>query len=187
MAGETLKLGRPEVAAIIDERHAREADGWRKRRLLAVKLAAKGEYTSGEVAELCGISRSRLFVWLGRVREQGLEGLLQRDKPGPCCDAAPAGTNGPGYNGRAAFLRTQLRGEQAALAQRLAASQFASAEQARRWLKSEHGVDRPCGSVWLWLKKLRGVPRAPRPLSLQEKPRRGRGLQKRPGGKARRP
>ena len=53
MSGSTLKLGSPAVAAVIDERHAAEPDGWRKRRLLAVKLAAKGEYTSAEVAELC--------------------------------------------------------------------------------------------------------------------------------------
>ena len=116
MSGRILRLGRPEVAAMIDERYASEPDGWRKRRLLAVKLAAKGEYTSAEVAELCGIARSRLFVWLGCVREKGLEALLQRQKPGP-----KEGT---------------WRGVQpeviAALAERLGANQFASAEAARR-------------------------------------------------------
>lgn len=71
------------MAAVIDERYAAEADGWRKRRLLAVKLVAKGEYTSEEVADLCGVSRPHLFVWLRRVREEGLDALLARDKPGP--------------------------------------------------------------------------------------------------------
>ena len=52
MPGKVLNLGRADVAAVIDERYAKEPDGWRKRRLLAVKLAAKGEYTSAEVAEL---------------------------------------------------------------------------------------------------------------------------------------
>ena len=80
MASRTLKLGSPEVAAVVDERYAREPDGWPKRRLLAVKLAAKGDYTSEEVAELCGVARSHLFVWLKRVRESGLEALLARDK-----------------------------------------------------------------------------------------------------------
>ena len=83
MPGRTLQLGRPEVAAVIDEGYAQEPDGWRKRRLLAVKLAAKGEYTSAEVAELCGIARSHLFVWLNLVREGGLDALLERGKPGP--------------------------------------------------------------------------------------------------------
>ena len=48
MAAHKLKLGMPEVAKIIDERHARESDGWRKTRLLAVKLASRGEMTSGK-------------------------------------------------------------------------------------------------------------------------------------------
>ena len=43
MSGRPLKLGRPDAAAGIDERDAQEPDGWRKRRRLAVKLAAKGE------------------------------------------------------------------------------------------------------------------------------------------------
>jgi hypothetical protein len=71
MPGPTLKLGRPDAAAVIDERYAQEPDGWRKRRLLAVKLAAKGEYTSAEVAELCGVTRTYLFEWL--KKEHGLE------------------------------------------------------------------------------------------------------------------
>ena len=58
MPGKVLNLGRADVAAVIDKRYAKEPDGWRKRRLLAVKLAAKGEYTSAEVAELCGVART---------------------------------------------------------------------------------------------------------------------------------
>ncbi len=116
MPGTTLKLGSAKVAAVIDERYAKEPDGWRKRRLLAVKLAAKGEYTSAEVAELCGIARSHLFVWLKRVREEGLEALLERGKPGPA-----EGTR-----------RGVAPEVMAALAERLAAHQFASAEHARR-------------------------------------------------------
>src|SRR5215210_7107726 len=137
MSERILRLGRPEVAAIIDERYASEPDGWRRRRLLAVKLAAKGEYTSAEVAELCGLSRSRLFVWLGCVREEGLEALLQRQKPGP-------------KEGTFRGVKPEVI---AALAERLGANQFASAEAARRWLKEEHAVERPYGSVWQWLKK----------------------------------
>lgn len=83
MPGRTLQLGRPEVAAIIDERYAKEPDGWRKRRLLAVKLVARGECTSAEVADLCGVARTYLFEWLKLVREGGLEALLARGKPGP--------------------------------------------------------------------------------------------------------
>ena len=83
MAKITLRLGRPDVAAIIDKKHAAEKDGWRKNRLLAVKLAARGEHTSAEIADLCGIARGHLFRWLAAVRKGGLEALLMRDKPGP--------------------------------------------------------------------------------------------------------
>ncbi|MFY8216801.1 MAG: winged helix-turn-helix domain-containing protein [Chthoniobacterales bacterium] len=67
MRGRKLKLGLPEVAAVIDERHAKERDARNKNRLLAVKLAARGH----------------LFRWLKTVRKEGLDGLLMRGKPGP--------------------------------------------------------------------------------------------------------
>ena len=154
MPGTTLKLGSPEVAAVIDGRYAAEPDGWRKRRLLAVKLAAKGQSTSAEVAELCGIARSHLFVWLRRVREEGLEALLARDQPGP----------------REGTRRGVPPEVMEALVARLAAQQFASAEQARRWLKEEHGIERPYGTVWSWLKKAKGVLRVPRPTHSRKNP-----------------
>ena len=154
MPGRTLKLGRPEVAAEIDGRYAKEPDGWRKRRLLAVKLAAKGEYTSAEVAELCDINRTWLFEWLKVAREQGLDALLERGKTGP--------KEGTVYGVKPAVME--------ALRAKLAAYEFASAEQARRWLKKEHGIERPYGTVWSWLKKLGGVLRVPRPSHSKKNP-----------------
>jgi transposase len=154
MARQTLKLGSPSVAAVIDERYAAEPDGWGKRRLLAVKLAAKGEYTSAEVAELCGISRPHLFVWLRRVREEGLDALLERDQPGP-------------KEGTRRGVKPEVIAE---LGERLAAQKFASAEAARRWLKKEHGIERPYVTVWSWLKKFGGVLRVPRPSHSKKDP-----------------
>ena len=147
-------MGSPKVAAVIDERYAAERDGWRKRRLLAVKLAAKGECTSEQVAELCGVARSHLFVWLRLVREGGLEALLAREKPGP----------------KEGTLRGVAPEIVAALAERIASQQFASAEQARRWLKEKHGVERPYITVWSWLKKFGGVLRVPRPSHSKKNP-----------------
>ena len=154
MPGRTLQLGRPDVAAVIDERYAQEPDGWRKRRLLAVKLAAKGGHTSAEIADLCGIARTYLFEWLKLVREGGLEALLTRGKPGP--------KEGSARGVEPAVL--------AALAAELAAHAFASAEQARRWLKKEHGVERSYHTVWHWLKKAKGVLRVPRPTHSRKIP-----------------
>ena len=141
MPGRKLQLNNPEVAACLDERHAREADGWRKTRLLAVKLAARGESTAAQIADLCGIARGHVFVWLSIVRERGLEALLERGKPGP-----KEGT----CRGVKAKVIEQLKGK-------LEAHEFANAEQARRWLKKAHGIERPYASVWNWLKKFGGV------------------------------
>jgi transposase len=154
MPGRKLKLGLPEVAKGIDEMYARERIGWRKTRLLAVKLVARGQATSAEIAELCGVSRGRLFVWLKVLHEKGLEALLARDKPGPqegTCRGVPT------------EVLAQLRAK-------LETHEFANAQQARRWLKKAHGIERPYASVWNWLKKFGGVLRVPRPSHSKKKP-----------------
>ena len=161
MPGPKLKLGMPEVAKGIDGRHARERTGWRRTRLLAVKLVARGEATSAQIAEVCGVSRGRLFVWLNTLRKKGLEALLERGRPGPkkgTCRGVPT------------KVLEQLRAK-------LEANEFANAEQARRGLKKAHGIERPYASVWNWLKKLGGVLRVPRPAPLQEKAGSGAGVQ----------
>jgi transposase len=154
MAGVKLKLGRPEVAARIDAMHAREPHGWRKTRLLAVKLAARGESTSAQIADVCGIARGHLFVWLKIVRERGLDALLERGQPGP-------------KEGACRGVKAKVI---AALQAKLEGHEFTTAEQARRWLKKHHKVDRPYISVWRWLKKFGGVLRVPRPSHSGKKP-----------------
>ena len=131
------KLGLPEVAAVIDGRHAKERDARNKNRLLAIKLVARGEHTSAEVAGFCGIARGHLFRWMKTVREEGLEGLLKRGKPGP-------------KEGACRGLSPSVAAE---LAAELAAGDFVSAVAAMRWLKHAHGLERPYQSVWRWLKK----------------------------------
>lgn len=154
MAAPKIKLGRPDIAQVIDERYAQEPDGWRKRRLLAVKLVSHGEMTSGQIADLCGIARGHLFVWMKTVREQGLDALLERAKPGPqegiCRGIKPA-------------VIQELKGK-------LEASEFATVQQARRWLKKVHRIERPYASVWNWLKKFGGVLRVPRPSHSKKDP-----------------
>jgi hypothetical protein len=43
MARKPLQLGRPDVAESIDELHRKEPPGWRKDRLLVIKLVTRGE------------------------------------------------------------------------------------------------------------------------------------------------
>ena len=163
MAGIKLKLGLPEVAAVIDARHARERDGRSKNRLLAVKLAARGEHTSAEIADLCGIARGHLFRWLKAVREEGLDGLLRRGKPGP-------------RKGTCRGLSAPVAEE---LAAKLGAGDFVSAVAAMRWLEEAHGLERPYQSVWRWLKKAGGGAVGAATQPLQERSRGSRAL---PGG-----
>jgi transposase len=154
MPGPKLQLADPALAARIDELYAREPDGRSKTRLLAMKLVAHGQHTSGAVADLCGISRGRLFIWLKTFQDEGLDALLQRDQPGPVtgtCRGVPAKVL-------------------AALAAKLVTHDFANAEQARRWLKKEHGIARPYTTVWTWLKKCGGVLRIPRPSHSKKAP-----------------
>src|SRR5687768_16772977 len=80
MGRPPLKLGRPDVAAVIDERYAAETVVWRKRRLLAVKLAVQREHSGAEIAERCGVTRTQFYTWINRVREGGFDARLQRWK-----------------------------------------------------------------------------------------------------------
>lgn len=146
MPGRKLKLNVPAVAAIIDQRHAHERDAWRKNRLLVIKLAAHGEHTAAEIAELCAIARGYLFKLIKTVREHGLEAVLERGKRGP--------------------KEGSRRGVEEATSQllqdKLAAGDFVTAVDAQRWLAKERGIERPYQTVWRWLKKAKGVLLVPR-------------------------
>ena len=161
MAGVKLKLGMPEEAVRAAAMHAEQPHGWRKTRLLAVKLAGSGEWTSAEIAEVCGVSRGRVFVWLRTVRERGLEALLERGKTGP----------------REGVCRGVQAETVAALKAKLEASEFTTAQAARRWLRAQHRVERPYLCVWRWLKKFGGVLRVPRPSHSKKKAGSGAGVQ----------
>ena len=154
MSGRKLILRCSEVAVVIDELHAKEPDGWRKNRLLAVKLAAKGKFTSAEIAEICGVARGYLFEWIKAAREGGIDGLLTRGKPGPK-DSSPRGVS------------LEIFAE---LEQKLRANEFVTVVQAQRWLKETHHIERPYTTIWSWLKKFKGVLLVPRPSHSKKDP-----------------
>ena len=149
-----MKLELPEVSEVVGELYRKEKDGRRKNRLLAIKLVAAGESTSQQVADVCGITRTHLFKWLKTLREQGLEGLLNYDKPGP-------------KTGTRRGLSQEVAAEMEA---KLAGGEFVTGVAAQRWLKEEHGVDRPYATVWRWLKKAGGVLLVPRPSHSKKDP-----------------
>lgn len=154
MAGRKLKLGCPEVAAVINEKHRREKLGWRKDRLLAIKLAASGEHTGQQIAELCGLSRSKIFELLKAVREGGLEAIWERN---------PGGRPEGWRKGVSAEVMKEFQAK-------LANHEFTTLQDARRWLESKHGIDASYQRVWYWAKKLGGVLRVPRPSHSKKDP-----------------
>jgi len=154
MPGRKTKLGCPEVAAVVDALHAKEPDGWRKNRLLAVKLAAKGEFTSDEIADLCGVSRTHIYRWFKIAREDGIDALLEREKPGPKAGSC---------RGIAPEILDELE-------KKLKSNEFVTVVQAQRWLEQKDGIKRHYNTVWLWLKKLGGVLLVPRPSHSKKDP-----------------
>lgn len=154
MRGRRLKLDCPEVAAIIDKRHGSEKPGWLKDRMLAIKLAARGEYTAREIGEFCGISRSKVFELLKAVRSKGLESICERD---------PGGRPEGWRKGIGAEVMKEFYAK-------LGAHEFNTLEEARRWLRETHGLEVHYNRIWYWAKKLGGVLRVPRPRHSKNDP-----------------
>jgi transposase len=112
------------------------------------------ERTAAEISELCGIARGHFFRLVARVRKDGLEALLERDKPGP-------------KEGSCRGMDDAVREE---LAAKLAAGDFTTADRARAWLEEKHGIKRPYQTVWGWLEKAGGVLLEPRPSHSKKDP-----------------
>jgi transposase len=147
MRTRQIKLGRPELSAQLEKRSRQEKDVRSKARLLCVKLAAQGEHSAAQIAQICGGSRASVFEWIRQFRQGGLEKLLARDRPGPARGE---------MRGLPEAVRRQLQ-------QGVQSGRWATAEAARQWLRREHGIKKPYVTVWQWLKKAGGVLRVPRP------------------------
>lgn len=147
MARKPIQLNRPDVAKIIDEKHRSEPSGWRKDRLLVIKLVAKGELTSKEIAELAGVSPAQVFVLVKAVRQGGLEAIWEKNPGG-----RPTGWR----KGIAAEVTEEFE-------RKLEANEFNTLQDARRWLKEDHGLDLHYNRIWYWAKKCGGVLLVPRP------------------------
>ena len=100
----------------------------------------------GEIADICSKSRAIVFEWIKAFRQGGFEALLLRGKPGP---------QGGELRGVPEKVARQLR-------EGIQSGRWPTAQAARQWLAREHGVHKPYGTVWQWIKKLGGVPRPPR-------------------------
>ena len=93
-------MGRPYFRLIVDgptrrdlEQSFRQVKDVRDRqRLEAVRLACTGQHSLEQIAEVVGCSRATVQNWLGKFKRGGIDGLLERRKPG----ASPSPLQEPG-------------------------------------------------------------------------------------------
>lgn len=152
------KRGRPKLRLVLDaattaaiERGWKESTDARDReRLQAVRLAASGNHTYAEIAEIVGRSVTILQRWFKRLEREGLPGLLTRHHGG----GRPSALHAP-----------RVR---KALEKGLREGRWLTAPQVADWLEQEHGIQMHSRSLYYWLKKAGGVLKVPRPVHLKK-------------------
>jgi len=75
-------LKRPELAVAVSRALAECEDVGLHRRLVAMRLAASGQFTAAQIAEQIGVSRRQFFHWVNALKAGGVERLLERDHGG---------------------------------------------------------------------------------------------------------
>jgi transposase len=132
-------------AAQVLQQLKREPAGWRRERLLAVKLGLEDQLDLEEIAAYLGRARSCIQGWLDRFRRGGLDALL----------APPRRGQGPASPLSAELAQT--------LGRKLAAGAFRRAADAQRWLLEEGGLSVKLTTVYKYLKKAGARLKVPRP------------------------
>jgi len=137
-------LKRPELAAAVATALAAGAkDVQSHRRLLAMRLAASGEFTAAQIAEQIGVSRRQFFHWVNALKGGGVEQLLERDHGG----------------GQPAQVKPTVLQE---LQAGLQAGRWKRAKEIQQWLGQCHKTKLSVKGVYYWLGKLGGVLKVPR-------------------------
>jgi transposase len=138
-----FRLNQPELAAAVATALSACQDVKEQQRLLAMRMAASGQFTAAQIAEQVGISRRQFFHWVNALKEGGVEGLLEREHGG----GAP-----PQVHGQA--LEEFLAG--------LQEGRWKRAREIQQWLRQRHQIKLGLTGVHYWLGKLGGVLKVPR-------------------------
>ena len=135
---------------LVLQRLAQEAPGWRRERLLAVKLGLEGQLDLEAIAGAVGRSRALIQIWFDRYREGGVAELLtMRRGKGP------------------KSLLTKAHEE--ALKDSLGQGVWRTAPQAQKFL-AQRGLKVKLSTVYNYLGKLGARLRVPRPTHLKKDP-----------------
>src|SRR2546426_5033700 len=77
-----FRLKRPDLAQAVAVALPQCKDVKAQQRLLAMRLAASGQFSAAQVAEQIGISRRQFFHWVNALKAGGVERLLERKHSG---------------------------------------------------------------------------------------------------------
>jgi transposase len=138
-----IHLKRPDWAKAVVTALAECQNVKDHQRLLAVRMAASGEFMSAQIAEHLGVSRRQLFNWLTAFKRGGVDGLLDRQHGG----------------GRVPSVKGIILEE---LQAGLRRGKWKRAKEIQRWLAERHQVKMGATGVYYWLGKLGGVLKVPR-------------------------
>lgn len=131
-------LKRPDLAAEVTAALTDCKEVRAHQRLLAMRLAASGQFTAAQIAEQMGVSRRQFFHWVNALKAGGVARLLERDHGG----GQPAQIHGP--------ILTELR-------LGLQAGRWKRAKEIQAWLRQRHETRLTVKGVYYWLGKLGGV------------------------------
>ena len=149
MGSKRSKIDHKNEASEVVAMHRAEKTGWKKERLLVIKLLLEGELPITEVARLVGRHRNSINDWLKLFRTGGVEALLTRGE-------------GSGRKGKMTAVATSE------LTEKLRAGEFRTAGQAEAWLKEAHQIEFGTNSIYYQLGKLGGRLKVARPSHLKK-------------------
>ena len=130
-----VHLYRPDLAQAVASALESCQDVKDHQRLLAMRMAASGQFTAAQIAEQLEISRRQFFNWITLLKNGGVAGLLERKHGG--------GTQ-PSVQGK--ILEEFQEG--------LRKGRWKRAKEIQRWLSSQHKVKLALPGVYYWLKKI---------------------------------
>ena len=142
-------LHQPDLAQGVVEALRGCRDVKSQQRLLAMRLAASGQFTAAQIAEQIGISRRQFFHWVSALKEGGVDRLLEREH---------GGGRKPQVTGN---VLEQL---QAGLRE----GRWKRAKEIQQWLRQQHQTKVSLKGVYYWLGKLGGVLKVPRKAHAQK-------------------
>jgi transposase len=139
------KLGSTEERQTIGERLKSEPEGWKKERLIAVKMGMDPNRTLEEISRTVNRGAATVQRWFAIYKQSGLKGLLKR-----------------GYGkGRPSTMDESI---QEFLSEGLKEGRWNTAKQTQDELEKQFKRKFKYKTVWYWLKKKAGVLRRPRPV-----------------------